>query len=182
MALPGTVVVIAHSLGASLLLYDGATDEGGQLGCLAAVYVNPLIGGSRYGDDIATRHRWLRPVKSLVQRTLFRPSVRDVVPENEFQQAIFGRSAQISSFFSRTVVLFTEIAGEEPDIPAERVPALFGQTREQLLQRVGRVVTLPGKGHDAPLLEPDITVAPVEKLLTAGLCDGDRYVAGHAAP
>ena len=169
VAVRGAVVVVAHSLGALLPLYLGATDQGGQLRCLAAVYVNPLIGGSHYADDIKALW-WLRPLKPFIQRTFFRASVRDLAPENEFEQKIFGRDSAVSSFREHTVVIFTEKAGEEPDIKPERVPRFFGRTREELLARVGKVVNATPTGHNAPLLHPEITQPIVSGFLDAPPC------------
>jgi hypothetical protein len=44
------VVVVAHSLGALLLAFLGAMDSQRRLRDVGAVYLNPLIGGSRYAD------------------------------------------------------------------------------------------------------------------------------------
>ena len=165
---PGPVIVVAHSMGALLLAYVGATDRNGQLQDLTAVYLNPLVGGSRYAGDFRAL-RWLR-VGTLLQRLLFRPSVLDLAPEGDFQQAIFGPASAASSFAARSVVLFTERPGEEPDIRPDRVPHYFGRTRDELLERMGRVVQVPParrSGHRAPLIEPAVVLPLVDGIVNA---------------
>jgi hypothetical protein len=163
---PRPVIVVAHSMGALLLAYVGATDCKRQLEDLTAVYLNPLIGGSRYAGDFRAL-RWLR-IGALLQRLLLRPSVLDLAPESDFQQAIFGPASAASSFAARSVVLFTERPREEPDIRPDRVPHYFGRTRDELLERMGRVVQMPParrNGHRAPLIEPEVVLPLVDGIV-----------------
>src|SRR5262245_27799663 len=155
LQLQGAVAIVAHSMGALLPAYVGATDPDRRLRCMGAVYLNPLIGGSRYADDIPVL-RWLRPLKPLIQRVLFRPSVQDLAPESTFEQTIFGSRSGASSFAAHTIILFTEVAGEEPDILADRIPFFFGRTRAELLDRTGMTVQSNRTGHSAPLADPDM--------------------------
>ena len=163
------MVVVAHSMGALLLLYVGVMDGMGELQCLGAVYLNPLIGGSHYADDIPALW-WLRPVKPFVQRTFFEASVRDLAPENEFQQSVFGLDAPAPSFRARSVVVLTERVGEELGVLSERVPLFFGRTRVELLERIGEVSHVPERGHNAPLEELWLTVPVIDELLNAPAC------------
>jgi hypothetical protein len=98
--------------------------------------------------------------------------VRDLAPENEFQQGTFGEESTASSFREHTVVVFTEKAGEEPDIKPERVPQFFGRTREELLARVGKVVRATPAGHNAPLVHPELVLPIVSGFLDTPPCDG----------
>ena len=173
LRLPGRVTIVAYSMGALLPAYLGATDRRGRLRSLAAVYLNPLIGGSRYAGDFRVL-RWLR-VGPALQRVFFPPSFLDLAPEGDFQQAICGRSGARSSFVAHTVLLFTEKRGKEPDIRPARVPHYFGRTRQELLDRFGSVVAVPplhAYGHAAPLLEPNLVLPILERLV-------DRSVAAH---
>lgn len=160
-------VLVAHSMGALLPAYAGATDLNRQLRCTAAVYLNPLIGGSHYADDIPAL-RWLQGLKPYLQRAFFPTNVQDLTPDSVFEQIIFGRASQPSSFAARTVLLFTEHEGEEPGIAPGRIPHFFGRPRDVLLQRLGRVRTVStaeATGHSAPLFHPDIVVPLVTELL-----------------
>lgn len=164
---PDPVIVVAHSMGALLPAYVGVTDTYGQLRDLTAVYLNPLIGGSRYAGDFRAL-RWLR-VGAFLQRMLFRPSVLDLAPESDFQQAIFGPASAAPSFAARTAIVFTERPGEEPDIRPDRVPHYFGRSRDQLLERTGRVVRVPptrASGHKAPLLRPAVVLPLLDEVLS----------------
>ena len=165
------MVVVAHSLGALLLLYAGVTDGMGELQCLGAVYLNPLIGGSHYADDIPGLW-WLRSLKPFVQQTFFEASARDLAPENEFQQSVFGLDAPTPSFRARSVVILTERVGEELGVLPERLSLFFGRTRAELLERIGEVVHEPGRGHNAPLQQPWLTVPVIDELLNAPACRG----------
>ncbi len=164
--LPGEVLLIAHSMGALLPMYLGATDRREQFGWLKAIYVNPLIGGSRYADHIKALW-WLQPLKPTIQRLFFADSVRDLAPESDFQQEVFGVRSSASTFRHATLLLLTERPGTEPDIEPHRVPRFFGQRRENLLDRIGTVVRVEAlvQGHTAPLQSPEILVPFVEKLL-----------------
>jgi pimeloyl-ACP methyl ester carboxylesterase len=164
--LPGEVLVIAHSMGALLPMYLGATDQREQFRRLKAIYVNPLIGGSRYADHIKALW-WLQPLKPLIQRLFFPDSVRDLAPESDFQQEVFGVRSSASTFRHATLLLFTERPGTEPDIEPHRVPRFFGQRRENLLARIGTVVRVEAfaQGHIAPLQSPELLVPFVERLL-----------------
>jgi len=173
LRLPGGVTIVAHSIGTLLPAYIGATDPHGLLRGLAALYLNPLIGGSRYAGDFRAL-RWLR-LGALLQRAFCRPSILDLAPESDFQRTICGRTSAASSFAAHTAMLFTERRGEEPDIRPTRVPHYFGRTREALLERFGTVWSLPrlnAGGHNAPLLKPNLVLPILETLL-------DRPVAGH---
>lgn len=168
--LRGEVVVIAHSMGTLLVAYLGATDTAGRWRCLAVVYLNPLVGGTHYADDIPALW-WLRPLKPFIQRTFFRPSIRDLAPENEFQQRVFGRESAPASFREHTLVVLTEPAGKELDIKPERAPQFFGRTREELLARMGTVIRPRGVvGHNAPLHTPEVVVPLIEDFLAAPPC------------
>lgn len=161
---PGSVVVVAHSMGALLLAYAGATDPSAQLCEVSAVYLNPLIGGSHYADDIPALW-WLRPLKPFIQRTFFPPSVQDLAPESDFQQTIFGPKSAVSCFAEQTVLLFSERAGEEPDVLEDRVPRFFGRDRDELLTRLGKTVVVPPDeqdGHTAPLRLPRLSLPVIE--------------------
>ena len=130
------------------------------------MYLNPLIGGSRYAGDFRAL-RWLR-VGSALQRAFCRPSFRDLAPESDFQQAICGRAGAPSSFAGRTMLLFTERRGKEPDVRPARLPHYFGRTREELLARLGTVVNVPllqATGHNAPLLEPRPVLPILQRLM-----------------
>lgn len=165
--LRGVILIVAHSMGALLPAYIGATSPAETTRCITALYLNPLIGGSHYADDIPAL-RWLRPVKPLVQRRLFRPSVQDLAPESAFEQTIFGSRSAASSFAVRTVILFTEVTGEEPDIVETRVPRFFARARGELLGRLGRVVPKPAAlpaGHNSPLRNPNAVLPLVETAL-----------------
>jgi len=162
--LPGVVIVVAHSLGTLLMLRLGATSDNGQLACTRVVYLNPLIGGSRYADGIPRLH-WMQPLKWFVQRAFCPPSVRDLAPEGEFQQSIFGLGAPTSLFRDRAVAIFTEQLGNEPDIEPTRVPRFFGRTRDELLDRIGTVIREAGTGHDAPLRDPGISLPVLRSFL-----------------
>jgi hypothetical protein len=177
LRLPEPVTIVAHSMGMLLPAYLGATDGHGELRNLAALYLNPLIGGSRYAGDFRAL-RWLR-IGAVLQRLFLRPSFLDLAPESEFQQTICGRAGTASSFAAHTVLLFTEKRGREPDIRPARVPSYFGQTRAELLQRFGAVVRVPSlhaSGHKAPLHAPSFVVPVLERLLEGGeraLCRTD---------
>jgi pimeloyl-ACP methyl ester carboxylesterase len=173
LRLPAGVTIVAHSIGTLLPAYAGATDPDGLLQSLAAVYLNPLIGGSRYAGDFRAL-RWLR-LGAVLQRAFCRPNVLDLAPESDFQCTICGPESAASSFARHTVLLFTERRGEEPDIRPSRVPHYFGRTREALLERLGTVRRMPpphASGHNAPLLEPNLVLPILEELL-------DRRVGGH---
>jgi pimeloyl-ACP methyl ester carboxylesterase len=164
--LPVGVTIVAHSIGMLLPAYIGATDPRGLLRDLAAVYLNPLIGGSRYAGDFRAL-RWLR-LGAVLQRAFCRPSIMDLAPESDFQRTICGPAGAASSFAVRTVMLFTERRGKEPDIRPARVPHYFGRTREALLERFGTVRTVPfshASGHTAPLLKPNLVLPILEELL-----------------
>ncbi len=166
LRLPGAVTIVAYSMGTLLPAYLGATDRRGRLRSLAAIYLNPLIGGSRYAGDFRLLC-WLG-VGSALQRMFCRPSFLDLAPESDFQQAVCGRAGAPSSFAARTLLLFTERPGNEPDVPPARLPNYFGRGREELLVRLGTVVHVPlleGTGHDAPLLEPKPVLPIVRQLL-----------------
>ena len=166
LRLPGATTIVAYSMGTLLPAYLGATDRRGRLRSLAAMYLNPLIGGSRYAGDFRVL-RWLG-VGSALQRMFCRPSFLDLAPESDFQQAICGQTGTPSSFAARTVLLFTERPGNEPDVPRARLPKYFGRSREELLARLGTVVHVPllqGTGHNAPLLEPRPVLPIVQQLL-----------------
>jgi pimeloyl-ACP methyl ester carboxylesterase len=168
-ALPASdnrVVVVTHSMGALLPAYLGATDRSSVICGLSAVYLNPLIGGSHFADDIPAL-RWLQPLKPYIQRAFFPASVRDLTPESEFQQRIFGPNSMAPCFAPKTVIVFTEIAGDEPDVMAERIPLFFGHTREELVARLGQVGLAPAEpaGHDAPLLQSSIALPWIEGAL-----------------
>ena len=176
LALPGRVAIVAASLGALLPAYLGATDPDGRLGSLGAVYLNPLIGGSRWADadralavlgDLPAL-RWLHDVKRLVQRTCFPPVVQDLAPESAFQQAVFGRASRPSSFAHATKIVFTERPGAEPDVRASRVRRFFGRPRRELLARMGDVVDVAAEhrtGHAAPLANAAIALGPIVEVL-----------------
>lgn len=163
------VIVVAHSMGALLPMYVGATDRVGAFSCLGAIYLNPLIGGSHYADDIRAL-RWLRPLKPFIQRMFFPPSVRDLAPESDFEQSIFGYDAPRSSFRDNTVMFFTEREGEEPGIVPDRVPLFFGQSRDELLERIGTVVNGPLDGHVAPLQNPALVIPLLEGVVRKRGC------------
>jgi len=164
LRMPACVTVVAHSMGMLLPAYVGATDPLGLVGRLAAVYVNPLVGGSRYAGDFRAL-RWLR-LGPVLQRMFFPPNVLDLAPESEFQQTICGQAGAPSSFARQTVILFTERHGKEPGVPPTRVPRYFGRTRGELLERFGTVVDFPlSNGHNAPLFQPDLLIPILEKLL-----------------
>lgn len=173
LRLPAGVTIVAHSIGTLLPAYVGATDPRGLLQGLAAVYLNPLIGGSRYAGDFRAL-RWLR-LGAVLQRAFCRPSILDLAPESDFQRTICGPESAASSFAGHTVLLFTERRGEEPDIRPTRVLHYFGRTREALLERLGTVRKMPpphAKGHNAPLLEPNLVLPILEELL-------DHPAGGH---
>ncbi len=162
----GEVLVIAHSMGALLPMYLGATDQRKQFSNLKAIYVNPLIGGSRYADRI--KALWpLQPLEPLIQGLFFPYSVRDLVPESDFQQKLFGIRSPASTFRHATMLLFTEARGSEPDIEPARVPRFFGRRREVLLQRIGTVVSVEAsvQGHTIPLESPELVIPLVDELL-----------------
>jgi len=173
LRLPSAVIIVAHSMGMLLPAYIGATDPRGRLRNLAAMYLNPLIGGSRYAGDFRAL-RWLR-VGPILQRAFCRPSFLDLAPESEFQQTICAQRGAASSFAARTVLLFTERRGDEPDIPPSRVPYYFRRTRDELLQRFGTVLRVPlaqTHGHNGPLLRPNLVLPLLEKLLAPRDCRG----------
>ena len=172
LRLPGAVAIVAHSMGMLLPAYVGATDVHGLLRDVAAVYLNPLIGGSRYAGDFRAL-RWLR-LGSVLQRAFCRASILDLAPESAFQQTICGLASAPSSFAPRTVLLFTERIGQEPDIRPARVPHYFGRSREELVARFGRALRLPeasASDHNAPLRKPNLVLPILEALL-------DRRAAG----
>src|SRR5205823_7928664 len=88
------LLIVAHSMGALLVARAGSGDCDGPLQYISVVYLNPLIGGSHYADDIPAL-RWLRPLRPVVQHLFFPPSVKDLIPESDFQQAIFGRGVRL---------------------------------------------------------------------------------------
>lgn len=160
---PGNIIVVAHSMGALLVAYVGETDPS-QICDISAVYLNPLIGGSHYADDIPALW-WLRPLKPFIQRVFFPPSVQDLAPESDFQQTIFGPKSSVSCFAERTVLLFTERESEEPDVLPDRVRRFFGRERAELVSRLGRVVVAPAGeqgGHTEPLDSPRIFLPVIE--------------------
>lgn len=169
LSLLAPIVMVAHSIGALLPAHIGATDPEGRLREVAAVYVNPLIGGSRYADaDRALAVlgdmpglRWLYGVKRAIQRRLLPSIVQDLTPECDFQQAMFGSWSRASSFAASTVILFTERPGGEPDIREDRVRKLFGRSRRELVERLGTVVPVGSAqrtGHAAPLNHPELVL------------------------
>jgi pimeloyl-ACP methyl ester carboxylesterase len=170
------VVIVAHSMGALLAAYIGATDPERLLVAVRALYVNPLIGGSLWADADPILARlgelpglvWLHRVKRLIQRACFPPCVRDLAPESDFAQTIFGRGSTVSSFREHTRIVFTERPGEGPDVRPARAPRLFGRTRPELIERLGTVVPIaPGNaaGHRTPLMTPALLVPLIESLL-----------------
>lgn len=165
--LSGAVVIVAHSMGGLLAAYVGATTRGDETRCVGAVYLNPLIGGSRYADahDIAVL-RWLAPVQPLLQRVFFPHYVRDLVPASDFLRVIFGPSARPSSFADRAVLLFTEEPGREPDIAPARVLSTFGTPRSALIAQLGQITRFASPlGHTAPLAHPEIVVPLIDQVL-----------------
>jgi pimeloyl-ACP methyl ester carboxylesterase len=174
LRLPAGVTIVAHSIGMLLPAYAGATDPRGLLGDLAAVYLNPLIGGSRYAGDFRAV-RWLG-LGTVLQHLFCHPNILDLAPESDFQRTICGPESTASSFAAHTVILFTERRGHEPDIRPARVPDYFGRTRAALLERFGTVRSVPradASGHNAPLLNPNLVVPILETLL-------DRPIAGRS--
>jgi hypothetical protein len=176
LSLSGWVVVVANSLGAFLPAYMGATDPRGQLRHIGVVYLNPLVGGSRWADaDRALAVlgevpglRWLHAVKRLIQRVFFPPVVQDLAPESDFQQIIFGSGSRASSFVHHSVVVFTERPGAQPDIRENRLRRFFGRARAELLDRMGEVLPVGAEqrtGHDAPLVDGEITLRAMRRVL-----------------
>ena len=55
--------------------------------------------------------------------------------------------------------------GDEPDIEPARVPRFFGRTRDELLDRIDPVIRVTGKGHHAPLHDPDISLPVLRSFL-----------------
>jgi hypothetical protein len=187
-ALTDSLVMVAYSIGSLLPAYIGATDVEERFGAVSALYVNPLIGGSRYADadrvlavvgDLPGLG-WLHGVKRALQRVLLPSVVQDLAPESGFQQTIFGPRSRVSSFASRTVIMFTERPGEEPDVREDRVCKLFGRSRRELIARLGTVVPTDAArhtGHTAPLAHPEL-ILPA--LLAA--IDAIETRSGTAAP
>lgn len=179
--IPGPVTVVAHSMGALVTAYAGATDVGARLQRLSALYLNPLIGGSRFAEadpvlavlgDLSSL-RWLHRVKLFVQRTFFPPFVQDLAPESGFIQQIFGAAGLPSSFHQRTRILFTETPGAGPDIHPGRAGRWFDCTRDRLIERLGTVAATPinhAVGHDAPLGEPRLVAQLLESLWSLERC------------
>ena len=176
LSLPGRVAIVANSLGAFLPAYIGATDPQARLRNVRAIYLNPLIGGSRYADAdraLAVLGEvpglgWLYGVKRLIQRAFFPRVVQDLAPESDYQQVIFGLHSCASSFARGTMILFTERGGEQPGIRDHRFRRFFGRSRAELVARMGQVLpveTGQWSGHDAPLVEPEIVLRPIRKLL-----------------
>lgn len=163
--LPRPVVIVAYSMGALLPAFLGTNDRRRCLAALSAVYLNPLIGGSRHADadrllavlgEIRGLH-WLHEIKRMVLRRFFAAAILDLDPESSFQQAIFGRKGGTSSFASRTQLLFTELPGAAIDVRAERALKLFGRPRGELLHRLGTPMELSTEcclGHRTPLTHP----------------------------
>ena len=179
LSLRGPVVVVAYSIGTLLPAYIGATDREGRLREVAAVYVNPLIGGSRYADaDSALALlgdvpglSWLHGVKRAIQRVFFPSIVQDLTPEGDFQQAIFGWRSRAPSLAARTAILFTERPGKEPDIREDRVRKLFGRSRRELVERMGTIVPVGSAhrtGHAAPLAYPELVLPLVVTAIETG--------------
>lgn len=178
MRLSGNVVLVAYSMGTLLCASVGADDRDGRFREVGAVYVNPLIGGSRYADadpalailgDLPML-RWLHQVKTGVQRLLFPPFVQDLAPESDFQQAIFGRGSRPASFAGNTTIVFTEEPGREWDISGSRVERFFGRSRGELLARLGTVAPLGAAtcvGHAAVLAHEEILLPPIMQALAA---------------
>jgi len=176
LRIPGSVTIVAHSMGMLLPAYLGATDRVGALRQLAAVYLNPLIGGSRYAGDFRAL-AWLG-VGRLLQRAFCRPSFLDLAPESDLQQTICGSRGSRSSFAEHTTILFTERQGQEPDIPPGRVPYYFGRTRQQVLARLGTTVHLPprqARAHQDPVRIPEIVFPLLDQALSpSGLAAAPR--------
>ena len=61
----GQLLIVAHSMGALLVARAGSGDCDGPLRYISVVYLNPLIGGSHYADDIPAL-RWLRPLPAAI--------------------------------------------------------------------------------------------------------------------
>jgi hypothetical protein len=144
------------------------------------VYLNPLIGGSRYADadrllaalDQRPSLQWLHVIKRRIQRAFFAPVVQDLTPESDFQQTIFGFASPTPIFAGRTVIFLTEKAGSELDIRPERTLRFFGRTRAQLLERMGTVASLPPDvrtGHRAPLDCPEIVEGLIDQALARAI-------------
>jgi len=187
--LPGPVVVVAYSMGALLPAYVGSNDRSHRLAHLAAVYLNPLIGGSRYADadrllavlGEVPGLQWLYDVKRVVLRLLFAAAVRDLAPESEFQQSIFGCNGTASSFADRTCLVFTEVPGAEIDVRADRTLKLFGHPRGDLLRRLGTPVTVDPAhclGHRTPLTHPQWVTPLLESVVAKVANETPPRVAG----
>jgi pimeloyl-ACP methyl ester carboxylesterase len=179
LALRGPVVLVAYSIGTLLPAYIGATDCEDRLHNVAAIYVNPLVGGSRYADadsalallgDVPWLF-WLHGVKRAIQRVFFPSIVQDLTPEGDFQQAIFGSRSPAPSLAARTAILFTERPGGEPDIREDRVRKLFGRSRQELIERMGTIVPVGSAhrtGHAAPLACPELVLPLVVTAIETG--------------
>jgi hypothetical protein len=174
--LPKPVVLVAHSLGTLLPGWVGARDRAGRLRGVGAVYLNPLVGGSRHADADPVLAvlgsirglRWLHAVKHGIQRALFPSVVQDLTPESAFQQTIFGRDSAASSFAPQTRVLVTDRPRDVRNVRPERALHFFGRTPAALLERMGRRVARPPgypAGHDMPLVQPAPTLAAIEEVL-----------------
>jgi pimeloyl-ACP methyl ester carboxylesterase len=179
LSLLDRVVLVAHSIGTLLPAYIGATDPEGRLRDVAAVYINPLIGGSRHADadsvlallgDVPGLH-WMHRLKRAIQRVFFPSIVQDLTPESDFQQAIFGCRSPTPSFAASTAILFTERPGKEPDIREDRVRKFFGRSRRELVERLGTVVPVHAAqrtGHTAPFTHPELVLPLVTTAIEGG--------------
>lgn len=188
--LPGRVLLVAHSVGALLAARVGVADVEGRFAGLRALFLNPLVGGSRHADaDPALvllgslpMLRWLHGVKRGLQRAFLPAAIQDLTPECDFQQAIFGARSRRSSFADGTSILFTEKPGGELDVREPRVRQLFGRSRDELIERLGSVVPVAAAdrtGHTAPLTRPDLVVRAAAAAL--GDLRSPRRLAGSAA-
>ncbi len=169
-ALPGPCLFIGFSMGALLPAYASATDVNGDLHRVAALYLNPLLGGTRYADadpvlamlDQIPGLQWLHELKRLFRRRFLPESVEDLDPRSRFQQAIFGEAASRPTLRERTIIVWTEDdSSRYVSVAPRRVPAFFGCSRDELLGRLGRVAALPpghARGHTAPINDPSLVL------------------------
>ncbi len=167
---PADTTVIAHSAGALLINFAGATDLKKDLCKLRVIYLNPLLGGSYYSDGFMGSGRY-SIFYPLIRHFAIDNLIRDLKPESFFQQVMFGESSNTSCFAESSTVIVTESDETKNGITKARFREVFGKTRSRAIRQMGKKLALKSWlrfGHQGPLEHPEIVVPKLPDSLRRG--------------
>lgn len=167
---PADTTVIAHSAGALLIHFAGATDLIKELCNIQVIYLNPLLGGSYYSDGFMGSGRY-SIFYPFVRPFAVDNLIRDLKPESFFQQVIFGEHYIPSCLAANSSVIVTESDEAKTGITKARFKEVFGKTRSQAILQMGKRLTLKNWlhiGHQGPLVHPEIVVPYIPDALRRG--------------